>query len=165
MKIFKNILHPVGLGRESEDVVPFIQIMAKQFDSQIHLLSVVRAPESLSMNVPDREMIAEAKRRLLEFKNDYFKAFPDTITSVVCGNTWEEIIYYIHSKSIDLVIMGTHGRKAFDLIVFGSVAERVIKTSPVPVLVVNPYRMLKQYLAVEERSGSAESPDPKRLYH
>jgi hypothetical protein len=41
MKIFKNILHPVVLGRESEDVVPFIQIMAKQFDSQIHLLSVL----------------------------------------------------------------------------------------------------------------------------
>ena len=41
---------------------------------------------------------------------------------------------------VDLVIMGTHGRKGMDKIIFGSVAERVVKTSPVPVMVVNPYK-------------------------
>ena len=43
-------------------------------------------------------------------------------------------------KKIDLVIMGTHGRKGMDKIIFGSVAERVVKTSPVPVMVVNPFK-------------------------
>jgi nucleotide-binding universal stress UspA family protein len=37
--------------------------------------------------------------------------------------------------------MGTHGRKGIDRVIFGSVAERVIKTAPVPVLVVNPYKV------------------------
>jgi len=36
--------------------------------------------------------------------------------------------------------MGTHGRKGLDKVMFGSVAERVVKISPVPVLVVNPYK-------------------------
>jgi nucleotide-binding universal stress UspA family protein len=36
--------------------------------------------------------------------------------------------------------MGTHGRKGMDKIIFGSVAERVLKASPVPVMVVNPYK-------------------------
>ena len=52
----------------------------------------------------------------------------------------EEIINYIEDQNIDLVIMGTHGRKGMDKVIFGSVAERVLKTSPVPVMVVNPYK-------------------------
>jgi acetoin utilization protein AcuB len=46
----------------------------------------------------------------------------------------------IYAEKIALVIMGTHGRKGMDKIIFGSVAERVVKTSPVPVMVVNPYK-------------------------
>jgi nucleotide-binding universal stress UspA family protein len=36
--------------------------------------------------------------------------------------------------------MGTHGRKGLDKVIFGSVAERVVKSSPVPVMVVNPFK-------------------------
>ena len=51
------------------------------------------------------------------------------------------IINYVTSKGIDLVIMGTHGRKGLDKVIFGSVAERVVKTAPVPVMVVNPHKI------------------------
>jgi len=60
---------------------------------------------------------------------------------VVAGDASEEIINYIESQGIDLIIMGTHGRKGLDKVMFGSVAERGVKTSPVPVLVVNPYKV------------------------
>jgi nucleotide-binding universal stress UspA family protein len=50
------------------------------------------------------------------------------------------IIEYITSNEINLVIMGTHGRKGLDKVIFGSVAERVVKTAPVPVMVVNPHK-------------------------
>jgi nucleotide-binding universal stress UspA family protein len=165
MDVFKKILYPVVFARESGDIVPFIHVMAKQFNSQIHLLFVVGACESLSTIEPEGETIRAAKMRLSEFKNEYFKVFPDTITSVAYGHPWEEIMYYIHSKSIDLVIMGTHGRKAFEKILFGSVAERVIKTAPVPVLVVNPYRMLNNNLVADEKSKIAEIVNPKDIYN
>ena len=42
---------------------------------------------------------------------------------------------------IDLVIVGTHGRKGVEHTIFGSVAENVVKKSPVPVLVINPYKL------------------------
>jgi len=58
----------------------------------------------------------------------------------VAGDAAEKIIEYIGDQHIDLVIMGTHGRKGMDKIIFGSVAERVVKTSPVPAMVVNPYK-------------------------
>jgi hypothetical protein len=57
------------------------------------------------------------------------------------GDPVEVILHYISSRKISQVIMGTHGRKGIDRIVMGSVAQRVIRRSPVPVLVVNPYLM------------------------
>jgi nucleotide-binding universal stress UspA family protein len=56
------------------------------------------------------------------------------------GDAAQEVLNYIQSEGIDLVIMGTHGRKGLEHIIFGSVAERVVKHSPVPVLTVNPYK-------------------------
>jgi nucleotide-binding universal stress UspA family protein len=55
------------------------------------------------------------------------------------GDAAEEILKYVRSEGIDLIIMGTHGRKGLEKIVFGSVAERVVQKSPVPVLTINPY--------------------------
>ena len=59
---------------------------------------------------------------------------------VVLGDPAEEILNYAQAEGIDLIIIGTHGRKGLERIIFGSVAERVLKKSPVPVLTVNPYR-------------------------
>jgi nucleotide-binding universal stress UspA family protein len=42
---------------------------------------------------------------------------------------------------MDLVIMGTHGYKGLEQAIFGSVARKVVKNSPVPVLTINPYKL------------------------
>ena len=44
-------------------------------------------------------------------------------------------------EDIDLVVMGTHGRKGLEHVIFGSVAENVVKKSTVPVMTVNPYKL------------------------
>jgi nucleotide-binding universal stress UspA family protein len=53
----------------------------------------------------------------------------------------QEILKSIESEDIDLVIMGTHGRKGLEHVVFGSVAENVVKRSSAPVLTINPYKL------------------------
>jgi nucleotide-binding universal stress UspA family protein len=78
---------------------------------------------------------------LLEFKDEYFETFPETKTMVVSGGAAEEILKYIQTEGIDLLIMGTHGRKGLDKIIFGSVAEQVVKSSSVPVFLINPYKV------------------------
>ena len=88
-----------------------------------------------------KEIIEGAEKRLYEFAEEHFNAFPETKTVVAAGDPSEEIIKYIHDQHIDLVIMGTHGRKGMDKIFFGSVADRIVKTAPVPVMVVNPFRV------------------------
>jgi hypothetical protein len=61
--------------------------------------------------------------------------------------------------------MGTHGRRGFDNLIFGSVTERVIKTSPVPVLVVNPYRLLNHSFFTDEKSELAETLNHRQLQY
>ena len=145
---FKRILFPVDLSESSDKMIPYVQAVAKKFDSKIHILFAARVFEYYSsMYVPypsissfENEVIAGAEKRLYEFVDEHFSEFANTKSVVTAGDASEEIINYIEDQRIDLVIMGTHGRKGMDKIIFGSVAERVLKTSPVPVMVVNPHK-------------------------
>jgi len=146
---FKRILYPVDLSESSEKMIPYVQSVAKKFDAKIYILFAARVFEHFSsMYVPypsisrfQNELIKGAEKRLYEFVDQHFREYPHTKTGVVAGDASEEIINYIEEHNIDLVIMGTHGRKGMDKILFGSVAERVLKTSPVPVMVVNPFKI------------------------
>ena len=147
MKEFKRILFPVDLSESSTKIVPYVQAVAERFESKIHILFAARVFEYFaSMYVPypsisrfEKELIDGAEKRLYEFVDEHFSEFANK-TVVVAGDASEEIMNYIEDQHIDLVIMGTHGRKGMDKIFFGSVAERVVKASPVPVMVVNPYK-------------------------
>ena len=148
MKEFKRILFPVDLSESSTKMVPYVQTVAEKFESKIHILFAARVFEYFtsiyvphpSINKFEKEIIEGAEKRLYEFIDEHFSNFPNTKTRVVAGDASEEILKYIEDQHIDLVIMGTHGRKGMDKIIFGSVAERVLKASPVPVMVVNPYK-------------------------
>lgn len=75
-----------------------------------------------------------------EFVAAHFERYPALKAKVIIGDAAERILNYITSEEIDLVIMGTHGRKGLERVFFGSVADRVIKMAPVPVLSINPHR-------------------------
>ena len=149
MKEFKKILFPVDLSESSPKLVPYVTTMAEKFGAEIHLLFVARVFEYFSgIYVPhpsiskfEDEIVEGAKKRLKEFTEEYFSDLPGTKAEVIAGDISEEILKYTESKGIDLLILGTHGRKGLEKVVFGSVAERVAKTSPVPVLLVNPYKV------------------------
>jgi len=149
MKEFKKILFPVDLSESSPKLVPYVTTMAEKFGAEIHLLFVARVFQYFSgIYVPhpsiskfEDEIVEGAKKRLKEFTEEYFSDLPGTKAEVIAGDISEEILKYTESKGIDLLILGTHGRKGLEKVVFGSVAERVAKASPVPVLLVNPYKV------------------------
>ena len=148
MKEFNRILFPVDFSESSGKIVPYVQTVAQKFGSQIHILFAARVFDHFtsiyvphpSINKFEKELIEGAEKRLYEFMDENFKEFPQTKTAVAAGDPSEEIINYIQEHKIDLVIIGTHGRKGMDKILFGSVAERVVKTAQVPVMVVNPHK-------------------------
>jgi len=151
LKIRKKprILFAVDLSEISIKLVPFVELLAQKFQAEIHLITVVRPAgyftavyqESHSLESFNDMIIDETKAKLIDFKNQNFNGFPDAKAHVDYGDIPEEIIDHINDKKIDFLVMGTHGRKGIDKILFGSVAERVAKTSPVPILLINPYRL------------------------
>jgi len=148
MNEFKKLLFPIDFSDVSPKMAPWALTVAKKFSAEIHLLFVARRLEHLSsLNVAqvsikdfENEVIRGAETKIEEFANTHFQTYPACKTMVVLGDAAEEILNYVKSEEIDLVVIGTHGRKGIERILFGSVAERVIKMSPVHVMSINPYR-------------------------
>lgn len=146
MHDYKKILFPVDLSEASPQIVPHVREMAAKFDAEIHLLFVARILQHFtsiyvphpSVNKFEAEIVKGAEKKLQEFTEEYFKDVPCK-ARVVLGDAAEETLNYVRSEGIDLIVMGTHGRKGLEHVIFGSVAERVVKKSTVPVLTVNPY--------------------------
>ena len=149
MKNIKKILFPIDFSKVSPQIVPWVLLMAEKFEAEIHLLFVSRSFEHLagvyvqivSIENFQSEIIKGAETKIDEFANTYFKEYPTCKTKVTVGDAAEEILAYIEKERIDLVVMGTHGRKGLERVLFGSVAERVIKVSSRPVLSINPYKL------------------------
>jgi nucleotide-binding universal stress UspA family protein len=149
MHDFKKILFPVDLSEASPTIVPYVREMAAKFDAEVHLLFVARILQHFtsiyvphpSVNKFEAEIVKGAEKKLQEFTEEYFEDVPCK-TRVVLGDAAEETLRYVRSEGIDLIVMGTHGRKGLEHIIFGSVAERVVKKSQIPVLTVNPYGKL-----------------------
>jgi len=151
MKEFKKTLFPIDFSEVSPKIVPYVITMADKLDAEVHLVFVVRKLEHyrsifdspVSVENFENEIVLGAETKMEEFVEEFFRSIFRPKTKILIGDIAEEILNYIKLEEIDLVIIGTHGRKGMDRIIFGSVAERVIKSAPVPVLSVNPYRSLE----------------------
>ena len=148
MKDNGRILFPVDLTESSEKLVPEVLVITAKFDAELHILFVIRIFQYFSsiyvphpsIDVFENELVEGGQKKMNEFVQTYFADMNKVTSEVILGDPAETIVDYVGRHNMDMVIMGTHGRKGLDRVIFGSVAERVIKTSPVPVLVMNPFR-------------------------
>ena len=126
-------------GSESvERAVRVALDLADRFDSEVHALYVVDAGEIESS--PERlrdEMRDALSERADEALGEVRKATEDRVTTAVReGRPATEIGDYAREHDADVVAMGTRGRHGENRFLIGSVAERVVRTCPVPVLTV-----------------------------
>ena len=147
MMEIKKLLFPVDLSAVSSKIASSVIAFGEAFGAEIHLLHVaVTMEEVAGVYGPDlilgnfeKEVVQSAEKELEHFEQKFFAGYPNKKRVVVKGDPADEIIAYINAEKIDLVVMGTHGRKGIDKILFGSVADRMVKNSPVPVMTINPY--------------------------
>jgi nucleotide-binding universal stress UspA family protein len=79
----------------------------------------------------------------------------ETTTEVRSGRAREDIVRYAEEEGIDLIVMGTHGRSGVERLLLGSVTERVLRESGVPVLVVRASEDIDEDESTGERSEEA----------
>jgi len=146
MKHVKRILVPLDLTENAAKIIPFAISFSEKLDSTVSLLHVVQDLQKwgklyvphMSMNAFQKDALETAKKLMDKFCEEHLKGVPGIEKKVVSGDPASEILLMIETADIDLVIMGTHGRKGLEHMVFGSVARKVTKESRVPVLTINP---------------------------
>lgn len=154
MQTFKNILFPIDFSECSEKVFPQALDMAKKLKARLHLLFVARDLSYLTtvsvskdtlMNTV-AEVARGAEEKMEAFCSKQLGGFSDYEAKVLIGNPGEDILKYAQDQAIDMIIMGTHGRKGLERTLMGSVADLVVRNASVPVMTVNPFRTKVKYV-------------------
>lgn len=145
MPALKKILCAIDLSEQSEPVAEYAVMLAKLADASI--VAVYAAPtltQYTGFHVPPNtidnfvgEIVSGAEKSMSEFVAQHF-AGVDARGVVVVGYAAEEILAVAEKEQVDLIVMGTRGRKGIDLILFGSVAEKVVKNAACPVVTIRP---------------------------
>lgn len=148
MNTFKKIMVPIDFSENSPKVLQTAVDIAEKFAAHLYIVFVVQSFEDYSgFFVPhmpiiqfEEEMVQGAEKKMASFLAENLKGSLPHSAAVIKGDVAEEIIQYAGQNEIAMIVMGTHGYKGLEKVLFGSVAEKVVKTSPCPVLTVNPYR-------------------------
>src|SRR4051794_33198336 len=147
MVTLKNVLVATDFGDAADAALAYGRTLAKAFGGTLHVLHVaddVRlAAASAEMYVPiEPELQAQvdeaARTRLAALVIDSDGSGPPTTIAVrPSPSTATVIVQYAGDHQVDLIVMGTHGRRGLAHMLMGSVAERVVRTAPCPVLTVH----------------------------
>ncbi len=141
--IFSTILCPIDFERDSLDALELARAMAKQNSATVYLLTVIAIPPAGATALPpvpifpNAEFEAETRRRLEALAKERMAGISHQL-SVASGSAALEILRLATERGIDLIVMGTHGRTGAKRFFLGSVAERVVRESAVPVLTTHP---------------------------
>ena len=148
MTEFKKIMVPIDFSQNAPKVLQTAVEVAEKFDASLSIVFVVQSFEDYSgFFVPhmpisqfEDEMVQGAEKKMESFLDENLKSNLSYSSTVIKGDVAEEIIEYAAQNDIAMIVMGTHGYKGLEKVLFGSVAEKVVKTSPCPVLTINPYK-------------------------
>ena len=131
------------------DHIEFAVTIAQGFGGTVELLHVVEDPfvsgawnaEAFTPNIPEllAQMTADAQRRLDSMKAAAADKGILLATKVVTGEPSHTIVEYANAGAFNLIVMSSHGRTGLPHLFLGSVAERVLRTAPCPVLTVRPH--------------------------
>ena len=153
----KKILVPIDFGEASDAALVYGRNLANAFGADLHVMHVAENlflrpmannPQAIEAGTANR--LAE---RLTEDDRQTLRAVPVLRKSDAPA---EEIVRYAQEESIGLIVMGTHGRVNMAHLLVGSVAEKVVRTAPCPVLTVrHPEREFVVPDATEARHDRA----------
>jgi nucleotide-binding universal stress UspA family protein len=143
MIALKKILVPHDFSDTSEAAVRYALALAQNFNAKVHLLHVSdKARFEMATEFPlglDGTLEDAVRERLLKILTLHEHIAFKPILEFRAGAPAAEITRYATEAGVDLIVMGTHGRGFVAHAVLGSVAEKVVRTAPCPVLTVrNP---------------------------
>jgi len=146
----RNVLVAIDFSAPSLEAIEAALPLIKHFGADLHLVHVFE-PDCLSSSivaiplvVPELEVGQRVRRRLRDLAKDYSVPLRRENIHAIRGRPFEEICRLAREIDIDLIVIATRGNTGLKHLVLGSTAERVVRYSPCPVLVVRGSDSKKQ---------------------
>jgi len=141
----RSILAPADFSAHSERAVRYACGLAERLGAELHLLHVLSeilpaGPDPLLMPVMPPEYYEENEERAKETLGRLLQ--PDwgsprsVVTAVRWGSPVEGIVVHAAELKVDMIVIATHGRTGLSHVLLGSVAERIVREAPCPVLTI-----------------------------
>lgn len=140
--MYRHLLVATDFEASALHALDLALLLAPPADARVTIVHVVAPPPSAyalyaeGLSWPTDEMDERAQEMLDEVVARARLAYPKVSGRLATGEPWEAILEAAKQESADLIVTGTHGRHGLKRLLLGSVAERVVRTAPVPVLTV-----------------------------
>lgn len=144
--MYSHLLVPLDGSHFAESALPYALELAGKFDSKVTLVRSIDPPAIVAADVGDT---AEMLLKMRELAQEEAKAYLTTkagelrqegyivdVEMLIGTSPAQAILTAADDKDADLIVMCTHGRSGLGRFVFGSVAEKVVRHSNVPVLLI-----------------------------
>jgi nucleotide-binding universal stress UspA family protein len=151
-----NLVHIVAVSLDgsvyAEAALPYAKELARDFDAELLLVRVAETFQVYSMMSPDpvggasAEAINEVTEQLISETRDYLEATATTLraegfnvkTAALEGFPADQLMALEREMAVNVIVMATHGRSGLGRLVFGSVADRILKNGTTPILMIKP---------------------------
>lgn len=157
MKNIKRILVPTDFSEFSLAGMDYVVSLAVLYDAQIYLLNVIDHEPTLAFHAVDlhsetllRNNTKKAEAYLSRLVETKFRNMQNIVVVVRQGDPANVIVRFAKEQGIDLIVMATHGRTGLAHVLLGSVTEKVVRHSSVPVLTIKPQEIADGLLSDED---------------
>jgi nucleotide-binding universal stress UspA family protein len=140
----QKVLWPTDFSRSAEKALPYVTDLTQKYQAEIHVLYVIEdiAHHESWYGDFDKSHVDKlmewannsAQKRLTQICDRYLEGCPLYIKHIAVGDPAQEILKLIDKEKVDMVVMASHGESGHFR--FGSVTEKVLKNSPVPVTTI-----------------------------
>ncbi len=152
MNNIKKILVAIDFSENALKVVESAAYFANKIGAELCIVHVVESLDNysgfviphISLDKLEEDLMKGAQQKMRDFIEEYREDSKTQVPlkdAVLVGDLVQELEKYVKQEKCGLIVIGTHGYKGLEKTLFGSVAEKVLKSASCPVLTVNPYKI------------------------
>jgi universal stress protein A len=142
--LFEKIVTAIDFSENSDCAFEYALTLAAKFEAELTVMHVINEPVDLrgfyvphiSFEQLEKEIEHGAVKMMEEFCSTRMGSFSNYKTAIVTGVPYDEIIRKADEIGASLIVLGTHGRTGLDHLIFGSTAERVVRSASCPVMTI-----------------------------
>ena len=133
----QHFLVPLDFSASADHALEYALTLATRLQARLTLLHIIYLPRMVEVDITpyQEQMEAGAQQAMDAYLKRAQDAGVEARIEMARGVPFREIVEMAKAKNIDLIIMGTHGRTGLQHALLGSVAEKVVRLAPCPVLV------------------------------